>query len=74
MAEYAVTKKHVSQHTFAWWVPYNLKKQDIIIAKVNTKIPQTHTQIWDWSAKASWTGKMRLDTKNSNTFWEDAIT
>ena len=29
---------------FAWWVPHNLRKRDIIIAKINARAPKkTHT-------------------------------
>jgi hypothetical protein len=37
LAEYAIMNKLVSQPAFAWWVPYTLKKHDIIIAKVNSR-------------------------------------
>jgi hypothetical protein len=35
IAKYAVTHSIASEPAFAWWVPWTLKKRDVIIAAVN---------------------------------------
>jgi hypothetical protein len=72
VAEYAVTNKIVSQPAFAWWVPFTLKKRDRIIAKVNTRyLKRTHK--FGIEVPKSVAHAMRLDVKNGNSFWEEAI-
>ena len=34
LAEYAIANKISQEPAFAWWVPYDLKKRDIIISKL----------------------------------------
>ena len=37
IAEYVVRDRIYEESAFAWWVPYNLKKRDHIVAKVNAR-------------------------------------
>ena len=37
LVEYAVANNIHKEPSFSWWVPYTLKKINIIIAKVNNK-------------------------------------
>jgi hypothetical protein len=72
VAEYALSNKLVSQPAFAWWVPYNLKKRDIIIAKVNTRyLKRTHK--FGIEVPKSVEHAIRLDKKNNNNLWETVI-
>ena len=37
LAEYAVQAKIHDMPTFAWWVPYTLKKRGVIMSKIKSK-------------------------------------
>ena len=41
LAEYATKNNIVHEPVFAWWIPYVLKKKDIIISKVEYMYWQT---------------------------------
>jgi hypothetical protein len=72
VAEYAASNKPISQPAFAWWVPYTLKKRNIIIAKVNTRyLKRTHK--FGIEVPKSVEHAMRLDKKNNNNLWETTI-
>ena len=72
VAEYARARSVDDEPAFAWWVPYTLKKRDIIIGtikarvkksthKYGVKIPRTIKEVY------------MFDEENGNTFWRDAI-
>jgi hypothetical protein len=72
VAEYAVSRGICHEPTFAWWVPYVLKKRDRIIAKVKTRyLKGTHK----FGIEVPKTiGRAReIDRENGNTLWQDAI-
>ena len=68
VAEYAVSARISDEPAFAWWVPFTLKKRNMIIAKVKSKYwVKTHKfgiKILKTVQEAK-----QLDAENRNTLW-----
>jgi hypothetical protein len=41
VAEYVTARNITDKPTFAWWVPYDLRKQDVIVSAVTTRVRKT---------------------------------
>ena len=52
---------------FAWWVPYTLRKRDIILSKLKARLRRTVTK-YGIEVPTSVDHAMELDKKNGNTF------
>ena len=72
LAEYAKSRDIADEAAFAWWVPYTLRKRDIIISAVKSRIRKT-THKYGIEIPTSINDAIRIDAKNGNTFWQDAI-
>ncbi len=72
VAEYATSRKIHDEPAFAWWVPHVLKHRDRIVAKVKTKYWQK-THKYGIEIPKSQEDAKRIDAKNGNTLWWDAI-
>ena len=72
MAEYAVMAGISDEPAFAWWVKFTLKKRDKIISAVRTRLKKK-TCKYGIEVPGTVEEAYRLDTKNGNTFWRDAI-
>ena len=57
---------------FAWWVPFTLKKRNKIISAVNARL-RKKTHKYGIEMPTSVEHAYRLDERNDNTFWRDAI-
>ena len=57
---------------FAWWIPYTLKKLDIIISAVNTRIRKT-THKYGIEIPRSVKHAPEMDLKKGNDFWVKLI-
>ena len=72
LARYAQTANLTDEPAFAWWVPYTLKKQQRILAKLKSKY-------WDRTHKygirmpKSVQEAYAIDKEEGNTLWHDAI-
>jgi hypothetical protein len=72
VAEYAVANKIAEQPAFAWWVPYILRKQDLIIQKVKS---------WYWKRTHKYGVELpksvkqvlAIDRNMGTSFWKDVI-
>ena len=72
IADYVVDNRSSEESAFAWWVPYTLKKRDHIIAKVRSSLlKKSHTFGVEVTTSAK--EAYKLDKKNNNTLWRDAI-
>jgi hypothetical protein len=71
-AEYAVQSKIHEEPAFAWWVPTVIKKRAIILSKVKSKYWQK-THKYGIEIPKSIEHAKKLDAKNNNTLWWDAI-
>lgn len=66
VAEYVESLGFSDGPVFAWWVPYMLRKKDIIVTATNSHVRhQMHKQ----SIKEA----LAPDQANRNTFWTNAI-
>ena len=72
LAEYAHEHKIISTPAFVWWVPFVLKKRNIIISKVKTKYWKRTHKFGIRIPKSVQEAKL-LDEQNGNTLWMDAI-
>jgi hypothetical protein len=71
-AEFAKARGIDSEPAFAWWVPYTLRKRDIILSKVKARIRKT-THKYGIEIPTSVEHAYKLDERNGNTFWRDAL-
>ncbi len=72
IAEYAVTNDISKEPAFAWWVPWTLKKCDVILAAVNKRYwKRTHKfgiRIPHFVEEA-----LQIDKENGDIRWADAM-
>jgi len=71
-AEYAVMAGIQDEPAFAWWVKHTLRKRDQIISVVRSRLKKK-THKFGIEIPATVEEAYRLDAKNKNTFWRDAI-
>jgi hypothetical protein len=72
VAEYAVLHGIQDEPAFAWWVPHVLKKRKAIVAKVKNKYWEK-TRKYGIEIPKSIAEARRLDEKNGNSLWWEAI-
>jgi len=63
VAEFAKTRGIDGEPAFAWWVPYTLKKRDVIIASVRKT-----THKYGIEVPLNIEESYRIDEKNGDTF------
>ena len=72
VAEFATARGIDDQPAFRWWVPYTLRKRDVIISAVRSRIRKT-THKYGIELPTSVEHAYDIDRRNGNTFWRDAI-
>ena len=72
VAEFARARGITDELAFEWWVTYTLLKIDVILASVKSRIRKT-THKYGIELPTSQTHAYKIDRKNKNTFWRDAI-
>ena len=72
VAKYITARSIQDEPAFAWWVPYTLRKRDMIIATVNSRVRKT-THKYGIEIPTSVKHAEEIDRINKNTFWQDAI-
>lgn len=73
VAEFAQARGIDGEPAFAWWVPYTLRKRDVIINAVKSRVRKT-THKFGIEIPTSVEHALELDAKNGNHFWQDALT
>ena len=73
MAEYATASGIAEHPAFAWWVPYVLRKRNVIASAVNSRICKCSHK-YGIKVPCSVKEALDFDCKNGNTFWVDALT
>ena len=71
-AEFAKARSIADKPAFAWWVPYTLRKRDIILSKISARIRKT-THKYGIEIPTSVEHAYDIDRANSNTLWKDAL-
>ena len=72
VAEYAVANEIDDESAFQWWVPFTLRKRDMIIAAVNKRVRQT-TYKYGHRVPKTVKEAFELDKINGNDRWRRAI-
>jgi hypothetical protein len=72
VAEYAMARGIGEEPAFAWWVPYVLRKRDIIVSAVNSRVRKTGHK-YGIELPSSVENAIEIDRKNGNTLWQDAL-
>jgi hypothetical protein len=73
---YVIARGIQDEPAFAWWVPYVMRKRDIIVLMVKSRVRRTtHKHGIEMPAPGRDTvqNAIDLDHKNSDTFWMDSL-
>lgn len=70
-AEYAVSRGIDTEPAFAWWVPFTLRKRDMIIAAVNYRVKRK-THKYGIEVPTLINDVVRIDKENGNQLWTGA--
>ena len=70
--QYSISFRIDKESAFIWWVPYILRKQDIVLFKVKSNYWQRAYRFGILLPKSIADAK-RIDKINGNTLWWDAI-
>ncbi len=73
VAEYAMARDIADEPAFTWWVPYTLRKRDVIVSAVNSCLRRTSHK-YGIELPRSVKEALDIDWKNGNIFWADALT
>ena len=71
-AEYARARGISNEPAFAWWVPYTLRKREVILAVVKNRIRRT-THKYGIEIPRDVEHVHAIDARNGNTLWRDAL-
>jgi hypothetical protein len=72
VAEYVKARGIEKEPAFAWWVPYTLRKRDVIIAAVKARARKT-THKYGLEIPQNVNHAHAIDKKNGNNFWAIAL-
>ena len=72
MAEYANANQIEDEPAFCWWVPYTLRKRDVILSSVKTRVRKANIK-YGINVPRTQEEAILVDKENGNTFWQDAI-
>ena len=71
-AEYARARGISNEPAFAWWVPYTLRKREVILTAVKNWIRKT-THKYGIEVPRNVEHAHEIDARNGNTLWRDAL-
>ncbi len=72
VAEFAEDRGIADKPAFVWWVPYTMKKRDVILSAIKSRIRKT-THKYGIEIPRSIEHGNQIDRTNDNTFWRDAL-
>ena len=72
VAEFAKAHDIADEPAFVWWVPYTLRKREVILAAVKHRIRKT-THKYGIEIPTSIEHAYEIDDRNRDHFWRDAI-
>ena len=67
-AEFAKARGISNEAAFAWWVPYTLRKRDVILSSVKTHIQKT-THKYGIEVLTNVAHVMEINRRNNNSLW-----
>ena len=68
IAEYAVARGLEDEPAFAWWIPYTLRKRDVIVSAINSRVKKK-THKYGVEVPTSLKDAHRLDAIAKDTKW-----
>jgi hypothetical protein len=72
VVEYATACNIADEPAFARWVPCVLRKWDVIVSAINSRVKQTSHK-YGIEVPTSVKHAIEIDRKNKNSFWADAL-
>ncbi len=72
VTEYVTARNIADKPAFAWWVPYVLRKRDVIVSAVTTRVWKTSHK-YGIELPTSVKHAIKIDQKNVNSLWQDAL-
>ena len=72
IAEYATSRGIAEEPAFAQWVSYTLRKRDVIISAVNSRV-RKKSHKYGLEIPTSIKDAKRIDAQNSDTMWMDTV-
>jgi hypothetical protein len=72
-AEFARARDMDVKPASAWWVPYTLRKRDIILSKIKARIRKMKHKYAGIEIPLNIDHAMQLDKDNGNSLWRDAL-
>ena len=72
VAEYAVDKGIANDPNFSWWVPYTIKKRNVIIGEIKSRL-KFATHKYGVEIPTSIVHAIRLDAINGNHLWQESL-
>ena len=73
LATFVIARNISDEPAFDWWVPFVLRNCDMIISAVNSRVKKA-THKFGIKIPTSVADCARLNKKNGNTMWIDALT
>jgi hypothetical protein len=76
VGEYVIARGIKDEPTFAWWMPYVMRKRDIIVSMVKACVCRTtHKYGIEMPAPGQdiLQNAIDLDRKNGDTLWKDSL-
>ena len=71
VADYAKAFSLVDEPAFAWWVPYTLRKRDVIVSMVSARVKKK-THKYGIEVPRTLKEAIEIDQTNGNRLWRDA--
>ena len=73
VAEYDTARGIEKEPLLVWWVPYTLRKRDVIVSEVSLRV-RKYSHKYGIDIPTSIAHAKRLDGNNGNIYWTDATT
>ena len=72
VAEFAIARGIDGEPAFDWWVPYTIRKRDLVISSINHRMRKT-THKYGVQVPRTLEECIKLDNENGNLLWSNAI-
>ena len=72
VADYVVARGLQDEPAFAWWTSHVLRKRNMIIASINSRVRKTSHK-YGFEVPKSVKDAYRIDRENEDTYWSDAL-
>ncbi len=72
VAEYVSARNLSEESALAWWVPYVLRKRDVIVPAVISRVRNISSK-YGIELPTSVRNAIKINQKNGNTLWQDAL-